>query len=72
MTSKRTTLPPLREALKRSPTKQPECSKNKAPDDDLVLITVALEAQSKYVVLGRILAKGNALLQAKRLGALGA
>lgn len=64
-------LPPFEHSLERSPTQQPSRPKDEAPDNDLVLVAVALEAHGDNVVLLGILAETDALAQAKRLCALG-
>lgn len=70
--TKRTTLSPLGKALETSPAKQPDGPQNEDPDNNLVLVAVALKTHCKYIVLGRILAKRNALLETKRLCTLSA
>lgn len=65
-------LPPFEHPLERSPAQQPRRPKYEAPNDDLVLVAVALEAHGDNIVLLGILAETDALTQAKRLCALGA
>ncbi|KAJ3497593.1 hypothetical protein NLG97_g1778 [Lecanicillium saksenae] len=62
-----TAVAPLREAFERSPAQQSDRAQYKAPNHNFVLIAVALEAHGEYVVLGRILAKWDALLEAEGL-----
>lgn len=62
LTTKPTTLPPLREAPECCPAEQPEGAKDETPNNNFIFVTVALEALREHIVLGRILAKGNTLL----------
>lgn len=63
-------LPPLEHPLERGPAQQAQRAKDEAPDDDLVLVAVALEAQGDDVVLLCVFAEADALAEAKGLCAV--
>ena len=65
-------LPPHLHTFERRPAEQANGAKDEDPDDDLVLVAVTLEAHGGNVVLGRVLAEGDALAEAEGLCALGA
>jgi hypothetical protein len=57
--------------LESSPAQQPDSPNDERPDDDLVLVAVALEAHGRDILLGRVFAEVDALLEAEGLGAFG-
>lgn len=63
---------PRHDALEGRPPHQTDGADDEGPDDELVLVAVALEAQRRDVVLLGVLAEVDALAQAEGLGALGA
>jgi hypothetical protein len=58
--------------LEQRPAQEATCTNDEAPDDNLVLVTVALEAQCHDIVLLGVLADVDALVETERLGAFGA
>lgn len=72
LSRKRTPLTHRHNLFKSSPAQQPDSPNDKRPDDDLVLVAVALEAHGRDILLGRVFAKVDALLETKGLCALGA
>lgn len=65
-------VPQLDDMLERSPTQQANCSKDEAPDDDLVFVAVSLEARGNDVFFLCLFAEINPLTEAKRFCTLGA
>lgn len=63
---------PRHDALEGRPPHQAHGADDEGPDDELVLVAVALEAQRRDVVLLGVFAEVDALAQAEGLGALGA
>ena len=63
--------PPQRHnLLESSPAQQSKRSCDECPDDDLVLIAVALEAHGRDILLSRVFAEVDALLKTESLGTL--
>lgn len=53
------------DAFEGSPAQQSQSADDEAPDDDLVLVAVPLEAHGSYILLLGVLAEVNALVEAE-------